>query len=348
MKTMQHLLAAAFALSLAVPGFTQTGKICIDAGHGGSDPGAVGNGQQEKVNVLNTAIKFKAWLDKDTQDTGGGGSWNIVMTRSTDVFVSLQGRCDIANNNNCNRFMSIHNNGFGDSSANGTETFCHPSGSSNSFDLRNKVHTRTIQAWNRTDRGTKTASFYVLSNTNMPAELAEPGFITNPGDSVYTGSSSHQDNLAKHHMYALQNHYGLTAYTPQTQVTIIVDNNSGNFSASSNWSTGTSATDKYGSDYRFRSTQAVSDAAQWNFNISAAGNYAISAWWSQGTNRSPTAPYILPDGATVNVNQQANGGKWNALGTKNLSSGGHNIRLSCWTGTGYVVMADAVRLIGPQ
>lgn len=130
-------------------------------------------------------------------------------------------------------------------------------------------------------------------------------------------------------------------------VTIIVDNSSSNFAASSNWSTGTSAGDKYGADYRFRSTAAVSDAASWTANITQAGNYTISAWWPQGSNRSATAPYMLPDNTVVNVNQQTNGGKWNTLGTQNLSTGNKVTKLSCWTTAGFVVIADAVRYHKP-
>ena len=89
--------------------------------------------------VLNTSLKFKAWMDLDTQDTAGGGSWTVIMTRSTDVYVTLSGRCTYANNNSATRFMSIHNNAY-NNTANGIETFCWGSGSSNSFDLRNKVY----------------------------------------------------------------------------------------------------------------------------------------------------------------------------------------------------------------
>jgi murein DD-endopeptidase MepM/ murein hydrolase activator NlpD len=124
-------------------------------------------------------------------------------------------------------------------------------------------------------------------------------------------------------------------------VTVVVDNTSGGFAASATWATSTGSTDKYGADYRFRATTAVSDRASWTASLSA-GTYTISAWWPEGTNRSPTAPYTLPDGALVNANQQTNGGQWNVLGTKSLS-GSATTYLSCWTGTGFVVIADAVR-----
>jgi beta-xylosidase len=121
----------------------------------------------------------------------------------------------------------------------------------------------------------------------------------------------------------------------------IVDNSNGGFSASSNWSTGTSAADKYGSNYRFHATEAVSDAANFTANL-GAGSYNIFAWWSQGANRSATAPYVLPDGTVISKNQQTNGGKWNLLGSRTLN-GSVTTKLSCWTTTGFVVIADAIK-----
>ena len=130
-------------------------------------------------------------------------------------------------------------------------------------------------------------------------------------------------------------------------MTITVDNSSAGFSASSNWTLATSSTDKFGADYYYRSTAAVSDLATWSANITSAGNYDISAWWSQGTNRAAAASYHMPDGTTVEVNQQTNGGAWRALGTKNLGTGAQEVGLSCWTTTGFVVVADAVRFVKP-
>lgn len=121
----------------------------------------------------------------------------------------------------------------------------------------------------------------------------------------------------------------------------IIDNTSSGFSVVGAWSTGTSASDKYGSDYRFRSTAAVSEPASWTASV-PSGSYKIYAWWTAGTNRSASAPYILPDNSTVNVNQQANGGKWNLLGTKTIGSNA-TTKLSCWASSGFVVIADAIK-----
>lgn len=138
--------------------------------------------------------------------------------------------------------------------------------------------------------------------------------------------------------------FNFVANPPPTGTSIIIDNTNGGFTASANWSTGTSATDKYGTNYRYRSTAAISDMASWKFTPSASGTWVLSAWWSAGTNRSATAPFKLTDGATATVNQQANGGKWNTLGSKSLTSGvQYTVSLSCWTTSGYIVLADAVK-----
>lgn len=127
-------------------------------------------------------------------------------------------------------------------------------------------------------------------------------------------------------------------------LTYVVDNPAGTFSA--NWILSTMSSQKYGADYRYRSTQAVSDMFTWRPSLPVAGNYEVFAWWPAGTNRSLAAPYIINyngGSANVKVNQQTGGGQWNSLGTYPFAAGtaGH-VKLSCWATTGYVVVADAV------
>ena len=112
------------------------------------------------------------------------------------------------------------------------------------------------------------------------------------------------------------------------------------------WATGSSSTDKYGADYRFHSTAAVSEPATWTANLNVSGSWNVRAWWPAGSNRSTTAPYIVYHSAgstTVNKNQQANGGSWQLLGTWSMAAGANDVKLSCWTTTGFVVVADAVK-----
>jgi hypothetical protein len=136
---------------------------------------------------------------------------------------------------------------------------------------------------------------------------------------------------------------------------LIVDNNNarndttkGYSQISANWSTGTSA-GYYGTNYHYASTQAISDPAVFFFYLPAAATKTIDAWWVAGTNRSPAAPFIITNAsgtnlATVNVNQQINGGQWNTLGTWSFPAGWNKVQVSRWATTGYVVMADAIQV----
>jgi hypothetical protein len=127
------------------------------------------------------------------------------------------------------------------------------------------------------------------------------------------------------------------------------DTTKGYIEASTNWLSSSSSAGYYGSGYSYASTAAVSDPATFWFYLPSAATKTIDAWWTAGTNRSTTAPFIMWNASgtklgTVNVNQQLNGGKWNALGTYSFSAGWNKVQLSRWTTTGYVVIADAIQV----
>lgn len=161
-------------------------KIAIDPGHGGNDSGAVGyGGVKEKDSTLRISLKLKKMLE----DAGA----TVIMTRSTDISVAaptasdaaeLQARCDVADKANADIFISIHNDSFTDSSANGTSTYYYSGGSSASKELADDLRSSIIAQVNTPDRGTKTANFYVIKHTDMPAVLIEAAFISNPAESV--------------------------------------------------------------------------------------------------------------------------------------------------------------------
>jgi len=319
-------------------------KICIDPGHGGTDSGAVGYVTEKGIN-LDASLKFRDWMNLDTSDGGGGYAWVVIMTRSTDITLSLSARTSYANSNAADRFVCIHSNAF-NGTANGSETFSYTSGSSTSHTMRNQVQSELISHGGRYNRGNKTATYYVLANTNMPACLTEMAFVDHSGDAACLGNATWRNEVAKGFLHAMQIHYGYAAYTPSSSETKIVDNSDAGFSASANWSTGTSSTDKYGTNYRYRSIGAVTDPANWNVSLASAGTFAVYAWWPQGTNRCNAAPYVVyysGGSATVNVNQEANGGKWNLLGSWSMNAGSNNVALSCWATDPDVVMADAIK-----
>lgn len=188
-------------------------RLCLDPGHGGGDPGAVGNGLLEKDVVLDVALRLRDLLAADTADATGGGAWDVVLTRDGDVGVSLLQRVTIANTFGADSFVSIHANGFSNPAANGTETFSFAEGTV-SATLRDRIHERMIAAWQLTDRGTKTAGFYVLVNTAMPASLSELAFITNPSDAVVLGDAAAREEAARAHLFALQEHHGFGVHDP--------------------------------------------------------------------------------------------------------------------------------------
>jgi hypothetical protein len=118
---------------------------------------------------------------------------------------------------------------------------------------------------------------------------------------------------------------------------------------STNWISATSSAGYYGTGYFYASTQAISDPATFWFYLPAAGTKTLDAWWTAGTNRSTTAPFIAYNASgtevgRVSVNQQLNGGRWNTLGTWSFSAGWNKVQLSRWTTAGSVVVADAIQV----
>ncbi len=135
----------------------------------------------------------------------------------------------------------------------------------------------------------------------------------------------------------------------ETGLEYIVDNTDAGFTApSSNWFPSTSVSGYYGTNYHARATASVSDAATWAVDLSQSGTYEVFARWTTGGNRATAAPYIVyhSGGSTVvPVNQQQNNGVWVSLGTYSFGSGNATrVALSCWTGSGSFVIADAIRM----
>ncbi len=126
---------------------------------------------------------------------------------------------------------------------------------------------------------------------------------------------------------------------------IIIDNAAAAFSG--NWSTGTSAPNKYGADYRYAASGSGA-AATYNANVPTAGTYAVYVWYPHGANRADNAPctVIFSGGShTYAVNQQENGGQWVRLGAHSFEAGGGQIVIGTAGANPSVVMADAVRFI---
>lgn len=174
-------------------------KVFIDAGHGGSDPGAVGNGLKEKDLTLKLAKKVEALL-KNYQDV------QTKMSRTGDTYPSLSDRTNEANKWGADYFLSLHINAGGGT---GYEDFVF-TGSSKSIAYQNIMHAEIIKSiGNMKNRGKKQANYQVLRNTMMPALLTECGFIDNAFDTALLKQESFLDGLAQGHVNGLVKAFGL-------------------------------------------------------------------------------------------------------------------------------------------
>lgn len=182
--------------------------VVIDPGHGGSDGGARGIYGHEK----DFALKLGLLLKRSLEQRG----IKVVMTRSTDVFLSLPARVAIANKiPNC-IYVSLHYNS-GPSTATGIETFAlSPQGSSsiygrrsvdavafqgNQLDSENialatAVHAGVVHHFKLVDRGVKRARWRVLTGLQRPGILFEGGFVTNANDGKLIAADNFRVELA--------------------------------------------------------------------------------------------------------------------------------------------------------
>lgn len=168
--------------------------VVIDPGHGGEDPGAVGiGGLQEKEIVLDISRQVASLLSQQ--------GVNAVLTRSADLpsyaQLDLQPRVNIAEGNRADIFVSIHANAISMSrpDVSGLETYYAP-GSSAGATLARYIHNSVLEGVNIRDRGVRSARFYVIRRTSMPATLVETGFVTGAEDAARFSSSTGRRQLA--------------------------------------------------------------------------------------------------------------------------------------------------------
>ncbi|MCB9599359.1 MAG: N-acetylmuramoyl-L-alanine amidase [Sandaracinus sp.] len=247
-------------------------RIVIDAGHGGTDPGAVGCGLEEQAVVLDIAQRTATLL----RDAG----FTVDLTRSDDRSVSLSARTSFANSRGADRFVSIHANSNAGTPATGSETFAYTTPGSTSLNLRDRIQEEMIRAWGLRDRGGKLANFHVLRETTMPAALSETAFINNCGtDARYLGDATRRAQMAEAHYRAILRHYGRTpgTVTPPMPSTgtllgvIFEDSGRGLEDTSTRVSGAAVALDGRGE----RATSADGTGA-WSFSL-PAGSYTVVA-----------------------------------------------------------------------
>ncbi len=205
-------------------------RIVIDPGHGGHDPGATGpDGIMEKNVVLQIGLK----LAKILRDELG---LDVVMTRSTDVFIELQERTAIANKVGADLFVSIHANASTNRNAAGIETYylnlaktekvaqlaAKENGTTLEkvsllqavlFDLmanyklndsahladdvQKALHHRIASRYSAKNLGVKQGPFYVLVGASMPSILVETAFVSNGTEESRLNDPHYQDETAR-------------------------------------------------------------------------------------------------------------------------------------------------------
>ena len=227
-------------------------RIVIDAGHGGHDPGTIGpRGLQEKELVLDVSLRLERLV---RQELGT----EVILTRSTDVFVPLEERTAIANQKSADLFVSIHANAARNPKARGIETYFlsfartphaeavaareNAISTATLKDLQNLVKAITLNSkidesrdlahslqeslvsavreqHTIPDRGVHSAPFYVLIGANMPAVLAELAFVTHPEDEKRLRTPKYRDVLARSLLAGLRTYLEALSRTETRQLT---------------------------------------------------------------------------------------------------------------------------------
>ncbi|MDV8934306.1 MAG: N-acetylmuramoyl-L-alanine amidase, partial [Carnobacterium sp.] len=203
-------------------------KVFVDPGHGGTDPGAVSGGVQEKDLNLSVSLKVQALLESKGAE--------VIMSRTGDQFIPLSTISSKANASNADIFVSVHTNSAV-ASATGIETYSY-SGASRSFgmfsldlDKQNEslsegefstfgidrltqsvklsefVQKSMVNSTGAVDRGAKKQDFHVIRETNMPAILTEIGFVTNPSERAKLVTDWYQNQLATGIFNGVENYF---------------------------------------------------------------------------------------------------------------------------------------------
>ncbi|MDF1507181.1 N-acetylmuramoyl-L-alanine amidase [Robertmurraya sp. DFI.2.37] len=167
-------------------------KVFIDAGHGGSDPGAVGNGLREKDLTLTIAKRIESLLLANYSGV------TVRLSRTGDQSLTLKQRTDAANAWGADFFLSVHINAGGGT---GYEDFVHTSASARSVAIQDALHSEIMASIPGVkDRGKKEANYAVLRESKMPAVLTECLFIDNASDAAKLKQASFIEQVAQGHV----------------------------------------------------------------------------------------------------------------------------------------------------
>jgi len=166
---------------------TTKNKVVLDAGHGGSDYGAIREGINEKditfdvTQRVNTILRSKGYI--------------TALTREDDSYVSLEERVEISEDEEPQIFVSIHVNSAVSKDPNGIETHYYHE---DSKELAEIVHKHMMKEFpNSNDRGLFKSKFYVINHTTVPAILCEIGFLSNDEERNELVTNNRKQKTAK-------------------------------------------------------------------------------------------------------------------------------------------------------
>lgn len=167
---------------------TSSDKRCIvlDAGHGGTDTGAIGGGINEKDITLDVSKRVEKLLKQKGYD--------VKMTRTDDTYVSLQDRVEFSEKYAPDIFVSIHVNSSVKPEITGVETHYYHQ---ESMSLAQVVHSAFASAVQSPNRGLFKSKFYVINHTTSPSILIEIGFISNADERVQLIGEKRKQATAK-------------------------------------------------------------------------------------------------------------------------------------------------------
>ncbi|HPL87496.1 MAG TPA: N-acetylmuramoyl-L-alanine amidase [Deltaproteobacteria bacterium] len=231
--------------SIATQLCLKVSRIVIDPGHGGKDPGAVSpNGVKEKDLVLEIGKLLAKRLKME--------GFEVFLTRTSDVFLTLEERTNFANSKRADLFVSLHANSNNDKSVRGIETYflnlttdataievaarenattqksisdlqliindlMLNSKINESSKFANCVHTGIISSavsvgYEGRNLGVRQAPFYVLLGAQMPSILLELGFMTNSNDLGLMKRRAYQEALVDGIAKGINNYIMNTTY----------------------------------------------------------------------------------------------------------------------------------------
>lgn len=165
--------------------------IALDAGHGGRDPGAVADDILEKDLNLEIVRRLEQLVNAEP-------NLDAELTRTLDIYVSLEERIAMAEEAGAIAYVSVHVNSFTSPDPSGVETIVDETRplDDDSWRLAELIQSELTAAIGARDRGTRSQNSY-LQRTEMPAVSVEVGYLTNPEERAKLVDPAYQQQIAE-------------------------------------------------------------------------------------------------------------------------------------------------------